>query len=190
MKAAALILAAGESRRMGRAKALLTLDGASFVNGLIQSFSARCSPVIVVLGHDPEPIRAALNPSATVVINPHYRQGQLTSMQCGLRAVPADADRVIFTLVDHPRVSASTIDALLESDGVLSIPVCDGRKGHPICFRKELIPEFLELPPDSQARVVIHRHADETSYVPVEDSGILDDVDDPAAYERLLARSL
>ncbi len=190
MKAAALILAAGESSRMGRAKALLPLGGTSFVEGLVQSFRARCHPVIVVLGHDPDSVRAAVAGMATVVVNEDYRQGQLTSMQCGLRAVGAEVDRVLFTLVDHPRVAASTIDALLESDAPLSIPVFEGRKGHPICFRRELIREFLELPPDSQARFVVHRHAGETRWVAVNDPGILDDVDDPAAYERLLAGSL
>jgi CTP:molybdopterin cytidylyltransferase MocA len=102
-----LILAAGESRRMGSPKALLEFQGETFLDRLIGLFSRRCSPVIAVLGAQQEMVRAGLRRAdvALLVENPDFRLGQLTSMQCGLRAVPAEADGVLFTLVDHPAVT-------------------------------------------------------------------------------------
>lgn len=189
MKPAGVILAAGESRRMGRTKALLSFRGETFLDALIARFAAFCDPVIVVLGHQPDDILAGIcrAKEARIVVNLRYALGQLTSMQRGLREVPSDTAGVLFTLVDHPNVSAATLGELLVySNALLAIPVYAGRKGHPIFFRSELIPEFLALGPEGQAREVVRRHRDETVYVPVDDSGILDDIDDPAAYEALL----
>ena len=119
--------------------------------------------------------------------NTDYRLGQLSSMQRGLREIPDTVDGVLFTLVDHPNVRPSTIEILLDPPApVLAIPRYHGRRGHPMYFRRELAAEFLALPPDSQARLVVTRHADQIRYADVDDPGILDDVDDPAAYRRLL----
>ena len=112
MSTAGLILAAGESRRMGSPKALLGYRGETFVDRLVGLLAARCAPVIVVLGAAAGEIREAMRRPATVVFNPDYCTGQTGSMQCGLRAVPAEAEGVLFTLVDHPAVAGETIDKL------------------------------------------------------------------------------
>jgi len=178
---------------MGSPKALLQFQGETFLDRLIGLFSPRCSPVIAVLGAQSETVRAGLRRAgrAVVVENPDFRLGQLTSMQCGLRAVPADAEGVLFTLVDHPAVAPATIDALLASSAPapLRIPRFDGRRGHPIWISRSLIPEFLALPAGSSAREVVTHHADGIAYLDVDDPGILADVDDPAAYASLLAGS-
>jgi molybdenum cofactor cytidylyltransferase len=188
-----LILAAGESRRMGSPKALLEFQGETFLDRLIGLFARRCSPVIAVLGARREIVRAGLRRTgeALLIDNPNFRLGQFTSMQCGLRAVPADADSVLFTLVDHPAVTPATIAALLDccAHAPLRIPRFAGRGGHPIWISKSLMPEFLALPARSSAREVVTRHTGETAYIDVDDPGILADVDDPAAYARLLAGS-
>ena len=188
MSYAGLILAAGESSRMGSPKALLEFRGETFIDRLIRCFSAHCSPVIVVLGHEPEVIRASVRSRFKVgfVLNTQYQRGQFSSMQCGLRAVPADADGVVFTPVDHPNVEAETVGKLIESGAQIAIPQYVGRHGHPVLFSRSLIAEFLALPPDSQARAVTQRHASEIRYIDVADAGILDDIDDPEAYQRLL----
>lgn len=174
---------------MGSPKALLELDGETFLDRLIRRFSLHCSPVIVVLGHEPEVIRAGVRAAgkAVFVLNPDYQRGQFSSLQCGLRAVPAKADGVVFTPVDHPNVEPETVARLIEAAAPVAIPQYLGRHGHPVLIERALVAEFLAMPADAEARTVIHRHARETRYIDVADAGILDDIDDPEAYHRLLA---
>ena len=125
------------------------------------------------------------------VENPDYELGMLTSLQAGLRAVPADSDGVMFTLVDHPAIAASTVAALIagalnQSDAPVVIPRFAGKRGHPVLIRRSIMAEFLNEPITSKVRDVIDRHTAEIVYLEVEDPGILDDVDDPAAYEALV----
>jgi CTP:molybdopterin cytidylyltransferase MocA len=183
---AGIILAAGESRRMGFPKALLRYRDETFLDTLIGHFALRCDPIIVVLGAHAVRIREAARRPATFVINPDYQRGQTTSMQCGLRAVPAGAEGVLFTLVDHPAIAPATLDALLAAPRpIVRVPRCQGRRGHPIWFRHELIAEFLQLPENGAARDIVRSHAPETEFLDVDDAGILADIDDPAAYSRL-----
>ncbi len=187
MSCAGLILAAGESRRMGIPKALLAYRDETFLDRLVRLFRARCSPVIVVLGHEAEEIRARATGPAQFVVNANYRTGQTGSMQCGLRAVPAAADGVLFTLVDHPAVLPATLDRLLDGSAgaLLRVPRYQGKRGHPVWFGARLIPEFLALPEDGAARDVVHRHAAETEFADLDDPGIVADIDDPEAYRAL-----
>lgn len=189
MSYAGIILAAGESSRMGSPKALLEFRGETFLDRLIRCLSAQCSPVIVVVGHEPEMIRAGVRApaKAVFVLNPEYQLGQFSSLQCGLRAVSPEADGVIFTPVDHPNIEPATVTRLMESGAAIAIPQYLGRHGHPVLVSRALVPELLAQPADSQARAVFHQHRNEIRYVDVADPGILDDIDDPEAYSRLLA---
>jgi molybdenum cofactor cytidylyltransferase len=190
---AGVILAAGESRRMGSPKALLRYREESFLDTLIGLFEARCAPVIVVLGAHAEAIRAAALRPATFVVNPDYRRGQTSSMQSGLRAVlsHADVEGVLFTLVDHPAVAPATLDALLAAvppgrpRPLVRVPRYGDQRGHPVWFARDLIAEFLALPETGAAREIVRGHAAETEFVDVNDPGILADIDDPAAYASL-----
>jgi molybdenum cofactor cytidylyltransferase len=198
VNAAGLILAAGESRRMGSPKALLPYRGQTFLDTLVESFSSRCSTVIVVLGADAETVRAGVTRPATFVVNPDYRLGQTTSMQAGLRHIPPHADGVLFTLVDHPAVASSTIDALLSEHSdigdaprpLIRVPRYGDSRGHPVWFSRQLIPEFLALPPTGAAREVVRLHLAETAFLDVDDPGILADIDDPAAYRALMGSAV
>jgi molybdenum cofactor cytidylyltransferase len=187
-KICGLILAAGESRRMGSPKALLPFHGKTFLDTLLTLFAKRCSTVIVVLGAGAETIRTATHGEAVFVYNRDYLSGQTTSLQTGLRAVPADAAGVLFTLVDHPSVAAETIDALLEPPfPLVRIPRFEGERGHPVWFRRDLIPEFLALPPDGAANQVVRAHRAQTEFLDAGDPGVIADIDDQAAYRELLA---
>ena len=187
LSVAGLILAAGESRRMGFPKALLPYREETFLDRLAGLFAARCSPVIVVLGAEADRIRAAAHPAATFVVNPDWARGQTTSMQCGLRTVPPEADGVLFTLVDHPAVAPATIDALLAGPraALVRVPRYHGRRGHPIWFSRDILPEFLALPVTGAARDVVRSHTAQTEFLDVDDPGILADIDDPEAYRGL-----
>jgi molybdenum cofactor cytidylyltransferase len=186
---AGVILAAGESRRMGFPKALLDFQGETFLDRLIRTFAEYCTPVVAVLGAESARIRSGIRAGnhATIVENPDFRLGQITSMQCGLRALPENISGVLFTLVDHPNVRPSTVRELARQDAVVAVPRYAGQRGHPLFFSRELVPEFLALDAGSSARAVLQRHAGDIRYVEVDDPGILDDVDDPEAYRRLQA---
>ena len=183
---AGIILAAGESRRMGFPKALLRYRDETFLDTLIGLLAARCSPVIVVLGAQADRIRQSASRDATFVFNPDYQRGMTTSLQCGLRAVPPDADGVLFTLVDHPAVAPETIEALLAGPlPQLRVPRHAGRRGHPVWFSRQLIPEFLAVPETGAARDVVHAHAAQTEFLDLDDPGVVADIDDPVAYGKL-----
>lgn len=186
MKSAGLILAAGESRRMGFPKALLEYRGETFLARLARLFSERCDPVVVVLGARAGEVRDAM-PAHGVrcVVNANWADGQTSSFLRGLGEIPADVSGVLFTLADHPAVAPETLDALLAAGGRLRIPRFEGRRGHPIWFSRELIPEFLALPAGAAARDVVRAHYPEAAWVDVDDPGVLADIDDPAAYRAL-----
>lgn len=195
MNAAGLILAAGESRRMGSPKALLQYGGESFLDTLTHLFGQRCAPVIVVLGAHAAEIRAAARRPATFVENADYARGMTTSLQCGLRAAPADAAGVLFTLVDHPAASPATLDALLapmdpDRPPLIRVPRYRGKRGHPIWFARGLIREFLALPADGPARDVVARYVDRTEYLDLDDPGIVADIDNPEDYRALLGAGI
>ncbi|MBZ5578796.1 MAG: nucleotidyltransferase family protein [Acidobacteriia bacterium] len=190
MSVAGLILAAGESRRMGFPKALLPYRQETFLDTLTGLFAARCKPVIVVLGAGAEQIRARAVRPATFVVNPDYGRGMTTSLQCGLRAVPEDAEGVLFTLVDHPAVLPATLEAILSAPApkgalLLRVPRYGAERGHPVWFSRVLIPEFLAIPDGGAANQVVRRHAAETEFLDLEDPGIVADIDDPEAYRKL-----
>jgi molybdenum cofactor cytidylyltransferase len=188
VNAAAIILAAGESRRMGRPKALLPFRGGTFLTAIAENLGRRCSPVIAVFGFDAARVSQSAPAGVRPIENPDYRLGMLTSLKAGLRAVPDSCDVVLFTLVDHPAVLPSTVDAVMESTALIAIPRFENRRGHPVLIRRQIAREFLAEPVTSKVRDVIDRHAGEIEYIDVDDPGISDDIDDPALYEKLLAR--
>jgi molybdenum cofactor cytidylyltransferase len=176
---------------MGFPKALLPYRAETFLDTLTGLFTACCSTVIVVLGAKAEQIRGQAVRPATFVVNPDYARGMATSLQCGLRAVPADAEGVLLTLVDHPAVMPATIDALLSTPRPLvRIPRYGSKRGHPIWFSRELIAEFLAIHEGGAANEVVHRHRPATEFLDLDDPGILADIDDPEAYRKLTGAPL
>ncbi len=189
---AGLILAAGESRRMGRDKALLTYRGRTFIESILQNLiTAGIANVTVVLGHHSELVQAKSNLSAArVVVNAEYEQGQTSSLQVGLAALSTDEpDAILLCLVDHPAISSKVIGKLIEqfssTRAPVIIPTHKGERGHPIVISKTLFPELLALTPGEPANAVIRKYRPQTQFVDLADRGILIDVDEPRTYERL-----
>jgi len=188
---AGIILAAGASSRMGTPKALLDYRGETFLNRLIRVLGEVSDPVIVVLGYHAEEIRATARGDARFIVNPDPSRGQLSSLKTALAEVPDEAEGFLFMPVDSPAAEPKTVRMIVDSlreNALLAIPRFEGRRGHPVCARRELIAEFLALPADGQAKEVVHRHADRTCYVDTLDAGVLSDIDDAQAY-RILQES-
>jgi len=175
---------------MGFPKALLRYQGATFLDTLARLFAERCSQVIVVLGAHADRIHAGTSQPCEFVVNPDFARGMTTSLQCGLRALPPSTGGVLFTLVDHPAVAPATLDALLRGTSagetpLLRVPRYQGRRGHPIWFSHDLVPEFLAIPESGAARDVVRAHAGDTQFLDVDDPGIVADIDDLDAYRKL-----
>jgi CTP:molybdopterin cytidylyltransferase MocA len=185
---AAIILAAGESRRMGRPKALLPFRDGTFLSVLAATLGDFCSPVYAVFGFEAERLVTQTPPAVIAVENPNYRDGMLTSLQAGLRAMNELPDRILFTLVDHPAIGSETVRLLLQSSSPLVIPRFAGRRGHPVITTREIAVEVLAEPATSKLNTVIDRHAAEIHYLEVDDAAVRDDIDDPQLYMELLAR--
>jgi molybdenum cofactor cytidylyltransferase len=191
---AGIVLSGGASRRMGSPKALLRFQNETFLDRLVRVFSGVCHPIIVVVGEHAHQIRSGIERGRDVLFteNPDPERGMLSSLQCGLALVPADAEAAMFLPVDHPNIEAVTVETLAErfrsERAPVIVPTYAGEHGHPVCIARPLIDELLALPPDAKASDVIHRHVARTSYIEVLDQAVVTDVDDPAAYADLLAR--
>ena len=195
---AAIILAAGESSRMGRPKALLPdPDGRPFVVRLAGTFAAAGVPnIIVVAGSQSAAISAALDAASLrvapiVVTNPNPARGQVSSLWVGLdEAERITAEAVLVTLVDIPMVDVATIDRILgawqERRAPIVRPAFRGRHGHPVLFDRSVFAELRNAPLDEGARAVVHAHAADIRNVEVDDEGCVTDVDTPEEYEKLI----
>jgi molybdenum cofactor cytidylyltransferase len=191
---ASVILAAGASSRMGTPKALLDYRGETFLGRLIRVLGAVTDPVIVVLGYHAEQIRASVQGDSDTqfVINPEPERGQLSSLKTGLAALAPQAQGVAFIPMDCPAVREETVVRLAQSflardpETLLVIPRRGDKRGHPVFAARAIAEEILALPSDAQARDVIHGHISRTQYVDVDDPGILTDIDDREAYQKLL----
>jgi molybdenum cofactor cytidylyltransferase len=200
----AVILAAGESTRMGSDKALLpwpparpgttSASAQTFLSAAIQALSPFNDIVIVVAGKN----EAKLAPfvyatGAALVRNPSPERGQFSSLQVGLHAVLNHGrDGAMITLVDRPPVGQATLGALrvafqtaLSNGKWAVVPEYQGRHGHPILVGREMIEAFLKAPADSTARDVLHQNLPHLVYLPTDDPGIAMNVDTPEDYRAL-----
>jgi len=188
---AAIILSGGKSERMGSPKALLQYRGQTFLATILAAVtSARMAPAIVVAGHHFDVISKAF-PDIQIAFNPNYEQGMSTSVQAGIRALPAGLEGAAVFLVDHPMIDRQTIDALVDrlAPGRIVVPVHNGRRGHPVIFAAELFDEILDLPPDQGLNSVVRRQPERVVEVFVENAGVLRDIDTPEQFARLLGEN-
>lgn len=194
---AAIILAAGESTRMGRPKALLAdPDGRPFVARIVRTFAAAgIGDVVIVTGRQHAAIAQALaadDPPVRpfLVNNPEPSRGQLSSLWVGLDAVlRPDVEAVLVTLVDVPMVRTSTVRDVLEAwrktGAPIVRPAIGARHGHPVLFDHTVFEELRRAPLNEGAKAVVHAHGHQVVNVPVDDQGSLVDVDTPDDYEAM-----
>lgn len=189
---AALILAAGESRRIGSPKALLRIGDLTFLRRIVQEYrNAGVSHITVVLGASAEcvqPEAAALGIRSC--LNPDFARGQLSSIITGLDAlVPDEIDAVFVQPVDHPLIGSATIRGLLErfliSRAPVAVPVQSGRRGHPVLFGAQLFSELRAAPLAVGARHVVRTYTDSVAEYATDDQGVLLNVNTPDDYELL-----
>ena len=195
---AAIILAAGDSTRMGRPKALLPdPDGRPFVARLVRTFAAAgLHDIVVVTGSlhaaIAEAVAADQPPVApNLVNNPQPALGQVSSLWMGLDAASRlGVDGMLMTLVDIPLVRASTIQKVIDewtrSRAPIVRPAVGDRHGHPVLFDRSLFDALRHAPITEGARAVVHANADRIVNVQVDDEGCLLDVDTPADYNALI----
>ena len=181
-----VLLAAGESRRMGFPKPLLRLGGQTFLEHTAASMLSAVDRLVIVLGAHREAVGAAVPADARINIadNPDYMRGQLSSIKAGLLAISRCAAAVVVHLVDHPTVSPTTFRLLTEEYASSGKPIVlarfQGHRGHPVLFDRSIFDELQQLPVEVGARAVVNAYPDRVSYVDVDDAGVLLDLDTPA----------
>lgn len=217
---AVVILAAGESRRMGQPKALLPFpeffasatgksehrpaahrEAASaqpktFLCHLIDvTRHPRATILRVVVGAHATEIRARAKLDADeLVVNEEWRRGQLSSLQAAIRSLPPEkTEGMLVCLVDHPLISAQLVSLLVDTfecdKHKIVIPTYRGKRGHPVIFPSALYAELLAAPENIGARAVVRAHAAEVVEVPVNEEGVIINLNDPETLRRFSAQS-
>jgi molybdenum cofactor cytidylyltransferase len=188
----AVVLSAGESSRMGRPKALLPIDGQTFIEKIVTSLrQSGLEKILVVLGHNAEAMAQKIaHLPVTVLVNSEYQKGQLSSLQVAVRHLLADEDcrGMLVHLVDHPYIDAELVNLLIkrfeDSGKLIVVPRFRGKRGHPVIFARSLFDQLLRAPMDQGAKAVVNAHREETLEVETADEGITLDIDTPELYRQ------
>lgn len=186
----AILLAAGESKRMGKLKQLMPLGEKSILEHSLDSLiRSKVGEVILVVGREAEAVmkKVAARP-VMITVNPDYRQGMSTSIARGLDSVNDSAGAVMLALADQPFIDSRVINRLIDefdthNKGIV-VPVYKGRRGHPIIFAIKYKDELLGLKGDTGGKEIIDRHPDDILEVAVDSEDIYIDIDDMKSYQR------
>lgn len=184
----AVILAAGESQRMGEPKLLLRIEGKRMIEWVVDSFKGVVDELVVVLGYNPESLIPTLEKLETRwVVNENYREGMASSFKKGLEQLK-NCDAVFLALGDQPFVNRyflmKAVDAREEGAKIVS-PVYKGKKGHPVLFDQSLFDEIFSLQEHGMIRDVIHRHEDKHHLVEAGEWAVTD-LDTPESFRKLM----
>jgi molybdenum cofactor cytidylyltransferase len=183
----AIVLAAGESTRMGRQKALVEWHGVPLIEYQLRQLDSidAIREIVVVTGHQPEAITAIVRgfASARVAQNDGYASGKVSSILTGLAAVSQQAEAVVLIAVDQPRsrdVVARLIKRHIEVEAAITVPVQAGRRGHPVIFARRLFAELAVITEETQGiRAVLDRHNADVLEVEIDDPVIHLDLNRP-----------
>lgn len=173
---------------MGTPKAMLDAGGRTFIERVVHAHRAGgCSCVLVVLPALDGAISAkAVEAGAQVVLNPSPEEGPIGSLRASLRILDDRVEGVSFCPVDHPLIHEDTvrmlIDVFQQGQAPVVVPTFNGKRGHPVLFRRVLFDELLDDTLAEGARTVVHRYLDDIASVPVDDEGTVIDVNDMTTY--------
>ncbi len=194
---AGIVLAAGESRRMGGGKQLLPVEGGTLLGRVLEAcLTSGLDEVVLVLGHRADRVRASLgdlltHPKLRIVVNPGYRDGMSTSLATGLRAVEERFDRIMVILGDMPHVSTETVDRLRRAVSASGRPLgavtFHGRRSHPVVIGREHYGAIRNQEGDRGARDLFRDHPEAVCLVEAEAAYEPSDIDTRADYERFLS---
>jgi len=193
-KVSTIILAAGQSTRMGYPKALTQFEGRSFLHTVMGHFEqVGMDDILVVLGHEAQRIRRELRlPQSRLVINENYKMGQFSSFQVGVRALSEDIAGAFLALVDQPQIGADVIRSVLASFSAnpeqIVIPAYRGKRGHPTLFPRRLFEEISAAPTSISARDILAAHQADILEVDVQDESIMWNINTESDLERVQQR--
>lgn len=179
----AILLAAGESKRMGQPKQLMPLDQTTILGKTLKNLlNSMVSEIIVVLGYKAEEvIKTITDKPVKIVVNPNYQQGMSTSIIAGLKLIDSRAQAFMLALGDQPYINSQTINSLIEAFGTndkgIVIPVYQGRRGHPVVFAIRYQGKLLKLKGDVGGREIVDQRSDDVLEVAVNCEGIHIDID-------------
>ena len=190
----AIVLAAGESRRMGAPKLLLPFGGGTVISHIVdQLLLSAVSETYVVVGREGDRIAEALaGRPVRVVANPGYEGGMLSSVRCGLGALPQPCEAVLVALGDQPAITRELVDRMIHAferagKGIL-VPCFQGKRGHPVLIAARYRDEILAGYDSAGLRGLLRAHPEDVSELNVETSAVLSDMDYPEDYRREIAR--
>lgn len=190
LRVEAIVLAAGESRRMGTGKLTLPFGDSTVLETVLQGLcDAGLEEITVVLGFRQEEITPLLSGmNVGTVVNPHPEQGMLSSIQCGIRNLRNDTEAFLVVPGDQPQLEVATIHALLHSTLVsnksLFIPTYAGKRGHPLLVRTCWTADILALSLDGGLNRFVAAHPEAVEETPCASPGVLEDLDTPEDYTR------
>jgi molybdenum cofactor cytidylyltransferase len=190
----AIVLAAGESKRMGQTKQLLDWEGRTILQRVLENLSrSQVDEAILVLGHEAERIQQTLDThKVKVVINKNYKAGMITSIQQGLINLNDKVEAFFIVLADQPAVGPEIFDRLIiefrrgTPQKSIILPTFRGRRGHPALFRAKYQKEALRIEGDVGFRQVLQEHPEEILTVEMDTDSILQDIDTPDDYQKQL----
>lgn len=193
LKIGGILLAAGLSTRMGEPKQLLPFGESTIVETVVDSMlMSKLDSVIVVVGHCAALVREKLGTRPVeIVCNPLYRDGMLSSAQCGVRALDKTTEAFALMLVDQPFITPALIDTVVDAyaqtEKGITVPSYNYRRGHPAIFHRRYADDILALAADSGGvRTLFKTSDDDIHYVTVDTERVLRDIDYREDYERAL----
>ena len=192
----AIVLAAGESKRMGMTKQLLDVGGKPLLQHILDRIrQTEVDEVILVLGHEAERVREKiLAPGVKWVLNPDYREGMITSIRQGLQALDPQSEAFFIVLGDQPGIEPRVYNLLIREfrnrfpQKSIVLPAYKGRRGHPALFSVKHRGEAFRIEGDRGFREVLEMVPQEVFLVDLESESIVHDLDTPEDYEKFIGK--